>query len=119
MITLSHHKKTPIVSDLIEQYPDFLDLIMYFIESLPSLIGEVQRLQREGDWDILKDKVHDLKGIGGNYGYMQITDICNQIEQSIRLNKFKRVSSLISELTGISARICDGLDMVTAKAKLS
>jgi len=113
------YTKNPIVSDLIEQYPDFLDLIIYFIENLPSLIIEIQELQREGDWDLLKGKIHDLKSVGGNYGYMQITDICSQIEGAIRLNQLKRVSSLISELAVLSIRICDGLDVVIGKAQSS
>lgn len=81
------------------------------------MIIEIQELQREGDWDLLKGKIHDLKSVGGNYGYMQITDICNQIEGAIRLNQLKRVSSLISELAMLSIRICDGLDVVIDKAK--
>jgi hypothetical protein len=54
------------------------------VEELPSRVLELEACLAEGDLDRLSLKSHNLRGTGGLYGLMPITEAAGKVEDMIR-----------------------------------
>lgn len=69
-----------ITSDLLEEEADLIDLIDKFITRLPAMRDAITLAYTEKDWENFSGLVHQLKGVGGGYGYPMLTELCASIE---------------------------------------
>lgn len=97
--------KTPIHSTLLEEGDEFIDLIDTFIEELPSMIKDLRDLYAEQRWDLLAKRLHDLKGVGGNYGFLQITEVAQRTEFELAKEAFSSIPECLDELGMLCAQI--------------
>jgi PAS domain S-box-containing protein len=104
----------PIASALLEEVPDFLDLVTTFVERLPAMIQELEPVLPAPDWAGLKRRAHDLKGIGGSYGYPQVTSLAAKLEFEIIKQDFAAASARVRELRDLAERIVLGLPRTDA-----
>jgi len=95
------------LSDEIANDPEFKNLVQQFIESLPEIINELEVAVREHDWDTVQSLSHKLKGVGGNYGFPEISNIALQINMNSREKQYDDIGVLISELNAECRRIID------------
>ena len=58
-----------LVSQLVIEDPEMIDVVEEFVGELPNRITEMQNAHRELDWELLRTCAHRLKGAGGSYGY--------------------------------------------------
>lgn len=72
--------KIMIISDLLEEEADLIDLIDKFITRLPAMRDAITLAYTEKDWENFSGLVHQLKGVGGGYGYPMLTEMCASIE---------------------------------------
>lgn len=93
-----HNQAQPIVSTLLQQEPDLADLVDKFISHLPGLIDELNRLHAAGEWPRFAHKVHDLKGMGGNFGYQILTELAERMEQAIEHDERDALAAMLGEL---------------------
>jgi HPt (histidine-containing phosphotransfer) domain-containing protein len=56
-------------------------LVAMFVDELPQRIAAIQECQRLGLWDELRRLAHQLKGVGGTYGFDALTPSAARLEQ--------------------------------------
>ncbi|KPK09834.1 MAG: hypothetical protein AMJ68_11000 [Acidithiobacillales bacterium SG8_45] len=88
----------PLVSELLIEEPDFHEVIVAFVEKLPALIQELQAMHEQQDWNTMKDRIHDLKGLGGGYGYPQVSEVANTIESGLLGQQHDRIAELLGRI---------------------
>lgn len=105
---------TPISSSLLEEEPELIDLIQRFVNKLPERIDEIKQHYDEKKWDSLRQNIHDLKGVSGNFGFEELYKIAQNIEFELLKENYGRISGRISELESMSKRIEAGLELKSA-----
>ncbi len=100
----------PLVSELLNESPDLADLIEDFVKQFPELINELEHAHAKEDWVELNKLVHNLKGLGGGYGYPQISDIALTIEGDVQNNNFDSLKTQFDELRQLQKRIELGIE---------
>ncbi|WP_455233884.1 ATP-binding protein [Thiogranum longum] len=102
-------QQNPIVSNVLQDVPDLADLVVKFVEQLPAMLAPVDRAWKTKDWETLKDKAHDLKGVGGGYGFPQLTAVAGRIEFELAKQSYDDIEPLVAELWDLNQRIQQGL----------
>lgn len=94
---------TPIISTLLEDDPDFRPIVIKFIHQLPGIIDDISKLYAQKNILELSNKIHSLKGLGGNIGYQILTDLSTEIEEKIKAGQLTEIASIIERIkeTGI------------------
>ena len=102
-------------SDKIDQ------LITAFIGQIPEYINNIENSWRENNLEKLRYHVHRLKGVGGNYGYTDITNICKKLEIALienNTNDFEKGVKLLNhtnELIQAGSNTIPGNNSKTSK----
>ena len=104
----------PIASALLEESPDFLDLVIMFVGRLPGMIQELEDALPTQDWVVLKRTAHDLKGIGGSYGYPHVTTVAAKLEFEVIKQDIAAASARVRELRELADRIQLGVPSTLA-----
>jgi len=109
---------SPIVSSLLEEEPDIADLLQGFIDRLPNTIKGIRDTLEQNNKVELAKKVHDLKGVSGNYGYNVLFELCQKMEFEIHADRLSSLSGMLDKMEEIIDRIRLGLpDNVVPIAK--
>ena len=98
-----------IISDLIIKDKErYTKLVGKFMKLLPAFIEEFAEPVEKQDYVSLKSIAHRLKGAGGNFGYMQLTNICKEMEGAIAENSVDQVNELYAQLVDTRDKILLG-----------
>ena len=97
----------PVFSTLLDE-PDLAHLIEKFITYLPGNIESLIKAAQQQDWDTIKDVAHQLKGLGGGYGYPGITQLAAKLEFQVVNKNQLEVDSLIAGINAYCQRIYTG-----------
>ena len=84
---------------------DLEDLIPGFLENRINDIKKLRSAATANEYDTLKSIGHNLKGVGGGYGFARITDIGADIEAAAKVNDIKTINELIDSLVDYLDRI--------------
>jgi len=98
-------KAEPIISSLIKAEPELRPLIEAFIDRLPGMIAQIEGLLGVGDMEGLKLKLHDLQGVGGGYGFSDISQLADEMMKALRGEQLNRMPLLITKFREIQSRI--------------
>ena len=60
---------------------EFQKLVERFAASLPGMVDEISQAIAAGDLAVVRSIAHKLKGMGGSFGYPEITHIAAEIER--------------------------------------
>ena len=96
----------PILSTLMEKEPEYADLVKQFISRLPGIINEFVTAFNKKDWIELKSVAHQLKGVGGGYGFPMLTEVAADIGVQLNKENYREIDVLIKKLQGFGIRIC-------------
>lgn len=110
-------EQAPVRSRLLDDEPGLLDLIENYVEKLPDILREIRELYRNKDFVQLHNKLHDLKGSGGNYGFMELSDLAGKLQFEIKKQNQWDVEHLFSQLEVMCNRITLGLMVDTLPGK--
>lgn len=99
-----------ITSELLKDDPDLIDLIDRFISRLPSMQGEIIKAYDEKDWEKFTSLIHQMKGVGGNYGYPMLTTLSTEIENLAKEESFSEVEIKLDEFQLMNKAILAGSD---------
>lgn len=81
-----------------------------FVADLPPRVGQMLRCLDDGTLQELAAVVHGLKGTGGLYGFMSISDLAGRAEESLRTGQSPaRIETEVRELIALIRRV-DGYD---------
>jgi HPt (histidine-containing phosphotransfer) domain-containing protein len=85
--------------------PRYLAIVERFKQQLPEMVKELSEAVRTEDWERVKDKSHELKGIshelkgiGGAMGFPQITEIARQMYTHASDENYDHVTLTCAEL---------------------
>lgn len=99
-----------LTSSLLEDDPELIDLIDKFIKRLPAMRDAINKAQTDNNEEELSSLVHQLKGVGGNYGYPMLTELSAKIEFQITSKHTENVTKLIEEFNQMVDQIIQGHD---------
>ena len=77
---------------------EYQQILATFLERLPAMVEKINESAREKDWETLQSMSHQLKGLGGSFGYSDITSIARQIHELARNHSDSGLSNLLHEL---------------------
>lgn len=97
-----------ITSSLLVREPYLIDLVDKFILRLPVLHKAIMAAYKSENKDEFLGLLHQLKGVGGNYGYDIITEQCAKIELQAKNNN--DVNALLDDFTIVVEQILAGND---------
>lgn len=108
--TSEHFETQQIIrSTLIDEQPEFADLVYRFVEKLPATMLRIDEAIGIEDWpDSLKD-LHDLKGMGTAFGYPAITQIAADMYIQITNADYAAARALALRLRNTIDRMQRGL----------
>ncbi len=78
--------------------PRYLAIVERFKQELPDMVKQLSDAVRIENWDRVKDKSHELKGIGGAMGFPQITEIARQMYTHAGDKNYDQVALTCAEL---------------------
>ncbi len=99
----------PIYSTLIKEEPDLIDIVNRFVDNLPTTLKLILNANEKQDWEELNNLAHQLKGVGGGYGYPMLTEIGSKIQFQLENKFYEEVTLLVNELGHVCQQICTGL----------
>jgi len=97
-----------IFSNLLKDDPALAALIEQFIEALPGLVEDFVSAIAQQDWIKLRQLAHDMKGIGGGYGYPLLSELAERIELRLHDEQFDELDSDLQDMRTLAQRIIDG-----------
>lgn len=106
---------SPIISTILNDEPEYADLIEIFVDRLPPTVTKVKQLFTEKNWSQFRKEIHDLKGMGGGYGYPMLTELASEIGVQLINDDFEAVQRLLQEMEAISERIVIGMEVYEQK----
>jgi HPt (histidine-containing phosphotransfer) domain-containing protein len=78
--------------------PRYLAIVERFKQELPDMVKELSEAVRMENWERVRDKSHELKGIGGALGFPQITEIARQMYAQAGDNNYDQVKLTCAQL---------------------
>lgn len=108
-----------IISSLLGSSENIDKMIGNFILQLPTYIIDIEKAFNSKDLEKLAYATHQLKGVGGNYGFLMITDTCSKIEEAIKSNQNVNIECLLDELKRIISKVENGLKYHSRNKKLA
>jgi signal transduction histidine kinase/CheY-like chemotaxis protein len=99
---------TPLISVLLTEEPDMADLVEYLIGRLPGYEQRLQLALASGDLAALKKQAHDLKSVGGGYGFPLVTALAVRLESSALEGQLEEAAVLVEAFTRLTLRIQAG-----------
>lgn len=104
----SESKKTLLTSDLLNDEPDLIDLLDNFMIRLPIMRDAINQAHTVQEEEELSSLIHQMKGVGGGYGYHMLTELCAKIEFQIASQDLENVKALIEEFNLLVEQILEG-----------
>jgi CheY-like chemotaxis protein len=99
----------PLYSELAAQGPEFVDIVNQFVAKLPEQIDAISHAYHANDWDSLHRLVHNLKGTGGGFGFLPLTEQAVEIEKLLTARDYAGIEAVIGVLRCLLQRIQAGL----------
>lgn len=84
---------------------DLEDLIPVFLGNRVKDIENLKSAVTTNDFNTLRSIGHNLKGVGGGYGFARITDIGADIEAAAKVSDIKTIDELLHSLADYLDRV--------------
>lgn len=104
-VNAAKNDTSPIISELLKNDSDFADLVDKFTTKLPNYIDNIKSSIKQKNWDEARELVHQLKDLGGNYGFPLVSEIVQDIEFNILKKNYQQASALLVDLDQTCDRI--------------
>jgi len=98
-----HAETSPTISVYVD--PDLADLVPAFLENRGRDIEKIKAATDEGDYQAIRKIGHDLKGVGGGYGFDRITELGAMIEAAAADADGAGVLGLVEQLADYLQRV--------------
>jgi len=108
--------KRKIVSQLLIADAELRDIVLQFVDALPSRIAELKQAYAALDWEQLALLAHRLKGASGSYGYPELSTLAAAMEQAFRAHRAEDFAAWLAHLEAYVAGAKAGLEDSPASA---
>ncbi len=85
--------------------PDLEDLIPDFLERRQDDLQTIRNALGKNDFEAIRALAHTMKGVGGGYGFDEITTVSRAIEQAAEAKDEPGVKKGLDELADYLARV--------------
>jgi HPt (histidine-containing phosphotransfer) domain-containing protein len=85
--------------------PDLEDLVPGFLDNRRKDAAALARAAQTGDIKTVRLLGHRMKGDGGGYGFQEISDIGEALDQAARREDWKVIAEKINALTAFLAHV--------------
>jgi len=99
-----------ITSEILLEDPGLIDLIDKFMTRLPAMRDSINLANTDKNDEEFSNLIHQLKGVGGGYGYPMLTVLCSDIEVQIKNKSAENVCALLQEFNTMCEEILAGSD---------
>ncbi len=99
-----------LTSELLEEDPGLIDLIERFLTRLPGMQEAIEQAWEAGDKAHFAHLVHQMKGVGGNYGYTPLSELCAAMEAAVRDDAGEDVRKKLTEFAEMATKILAGAE---------
>ncbi|MDH5229013.1 MAG: ATP-binding protein [Gammaproteobacteria bacterium] len=93
-----HKQEEAAMTNGMEQDPEFLALVQGFLKRLPEIVAEIRGGTDEQNWSQVQTASHKLKGMGGGFGFPELTSAARKINDDVRENRFADIEVAVGEL---------------------
>lgn len=80
------------------------ELLDDLITKTDEILGQMDEATKLGDLSSLAARAHELKGMAGNFGLVEISSLAEQAERKAKTNQLDGLGSLVNSLPDASAR---------------
>ena len=77
---------------------DLEELIPDFLKNRSTDVDRLRESSSQKDFESIRSIGHSLKGVGGGYGFMKITELGAELEKSAKENDMNTISKCIADL---------------------
>jgi PAS domain S-box-containing protein len=91
--------------------PDMADITAGFVRHLPERLAEMRQAAEAGRWEVLRRLAHQVKGAGGSYGYLCLTEAAREVESHANPEDAERARMALANLARLCERVRAGLAM--------
>jgi signal transduction histidine kinase/CheY-like chemotaxis protein/HPt (histidine-containing phosphotransfer) domain-containing protein len=95
----------PIVSALPQDDAEFCEIIAEFVQRARDEFCVLKTAAQSGDWNLVTDRAHWLKGSGGTAGFAPLTIPSGALEKAARNGDSSACQTLIAQLEALLARL--------------
>ncbi len=100
--------ESPLGSTLLQEDAALADIVAQFVTRLPQLLDDLAHSVASGAWDAVRAKAHDLKAVGGGYGFAPLSEVAARLEFELAKQSYDRLPALLEELRRLQRRIAAG-----------
>lgn len=95
----------PVESTLPLEIPEFFEIVVQFVQSLPQTLGQISDAIEQEDFTRILDLSHKLKGTGGTVGFPAFTGPAQRLHQLAADKVTTGMSEDLLEITKIASQI--------------
>lgn len=95
---------------MLEEEPKIIDLVNSFLERVPEIQVAINGSLLKEDWDEFSSQLHQMKGLGGAFGYPMLSEISQKIEFLFMSNDYEQMKVLVGELNLLCDQAVAGKD---------
>ncbi len=77
-------------------------LVEQFQARLPFMIEELNRAQQNRDFESVQNVAHKLKGLGGSFGYAQLSEVASSLERAVIKGDYDTVDGYLQEIKSLA-----------------
>lgn len=86
------------------QDEEYVILVQNFVTKLPDIMNSIEQAVEQLNWQELSALLHNLKGLGGSFGFPEITELAGPMYESIvegqpNLSKFAELKQITDSIT--------------------
>lgn|GEM_PF-992151 len=96
------------IKSSLEAEQGFEDLLVKYACSLQHGLDEIRSAVTKQRWDVVRARIHEIKGTGGAFGYPSLTQIAAQIEFQLTCENLDDVNVLLPQFEQICTAIIAG-----------
>ena len=104
-ITLPDDDAQAIHSELLHHDSVVKDLLTDFINELSNMLTHIKISFVNEEWQTMCAVMHDLKGMGGGFGYPQLSELAEKLEDELKNENYPAVQGLLNKLEIMCQRI--------------
>jgi len=97
-----------ITSTIVKEEPQIIELVDAFLERIPEIMAEINTAIDEKNWEELGGQIHQMKGIGGAFGYDILTKISAKIEFLLTTKDYEQIQLLVDDLNNMCKQAIAG-----------
>lgn len=102
--------KASMVSTLLKEDPDLINLVKKFVASLPDTLAQIEELVKNVNWEELSNVLHKLKGTSGNFGFGEVSSLVSKMEFQVANKNKSELMELLMKLKENHQQILSGLE---------